>query len=573
LSRLQIPASRQAPHSSTRRWLQHAAFWVPSLYLAMGIPYNVINGTAVRMYKSLGYSDSAITVAVGSIGVAWSLKPLWAAFLDMYRTKKFFVLTMEWLSGLLFAAIAMALSGPGFFGTSIALLWVAAFASSTQDICADGVYLESLDKPAQARYAGLQGAFWVLGKVLATGVFISVLDAQKTRLGWSEPQLWRNVMLACAASMALLALYHHWRLPGGSTRTLPEGGARVAAREFLHSAATFFDKRAFWGMIAFVFLYRLGEGLILMEGQLFLQGDVAHGGLGLSAGQASQIDAIYGTLAGIAGGLIGGWTAGRFTLQRSLWVLALALNVPHFTYVYLSQVAAAGHGVPYATVAGLVILEKFGYSFGMVGNMIYMMQQLAPGRSTMTHYAFATSLMNLMLVPTAMISGPLAERFGFATFFVIVMFASVPSVWAAWRAPFPLSPVAAVDAQGRVVTADDATQLTLRQRRVQRFAARASIHAMLQLLTILVVDTRMLGQIQESAGGGGAGPLATLALSTLFKLWLCRQAWRWARLAMRAGGGPDVDPYRRNARGALAASAVSLAATVAVLLVGWRLAH
>src|SRR5207253_10945314 len=114
--------------------------WVPSLYLAMGIPYNVINGTAVRMYKSLGYGDSQITVAVGSIGIAWSLKPLWAAFLDMYRTKKFFVLAMELLCGLLFAALAMSVGEPSFFKISIALLWIAAFASSTQDICADGIY-------------------------------------------------------------------------------------------------------------------------------------------------------------------------------------------------------------------------------------------------------------------------------------------------------------------------------------------------------------------------------------------------------------------------------------------------
>jgi PAT family beta-lactamase induction signal transducer AmpG len=574
LSRPLTPTHRDPRTSSIRKQLQHAAFWVPSLYLAMGIPYNVINGTAVRMYKSLGYGDGVITVAVGSIGVAWSLKPLWAAFLDMYRTKKFFVLAMEWLSGLLFAAIALALSGPGFFSTSIALLWVAAFASSTQDICADGIYLESLDKPAQARFAGLQGAFWVLGKVLATGMLISVLDSQKARLGWSEPQLWRYVMLACAASMALLALSHHWRLPEGARGTRPDGGAGVAAREFLHSATTFFHKRAFWGMIAFVFLYRLGEGLILMEGQLFLQGDVSRGGLGLSAGQASQIDAIYGTLAGIVGGLIGGWAAGRLTLQRTLWVLALALNVPHFTYVYLSQVAAAGHGVPYPTIATLVVVEKFGYSFGMVGNMIYMMQQLAPGRRTMTHYAFATSLMNLMLVPTAMISGPLAERFGFATFFVIVMFASVPSVWAAWRAPFPLPPVASIDAQGKVVTPDDASRLALRQRRLQRIAGRASIYAMLQLLIILIVDTKALGGIQRAPDGGGAAQLTTLGLTTLFEVWLSRQTWRWSRLAVRAGGsGLEVEPYRRNARGALMASGVALAASLVVLVIGYDLSH
>jgi PAT family beta-lactamase induction signal transducer AmpG len=559
--------------SSIRKLLQHAVFWVPSLYLAMGIPYNVVNGTAVRMYKSLGYSDSVITVAVGSIGVAWSLKPLWAAFLDMYRTKKFFVLAMEWLSGLLFAAIAVALAGPGFFGTSIALLWVAAFASSTQDICADGVYLNSLDKPAQARYAGLQGAFWVLGKVLATGVFISVLDSQKARFGWSEIELWRNVMLACAASMVLLALYHHWRLPTGGSGRFPEAGTKKAAAEFLHSASTFFHKRAFWGMIAFVFLYRVGEGLILMEGQLFLQGDVQRGGLGLSAGQASEIDAIYGTLAGIVGGLIGGWLAGRLSLQRSLWMLALALNVPHFTYVYLSHAAAGGHGLPYATIGILVVIEKFGYSFGMVGNMIYMMQQLAPGRSTMTHYAFATSLMNLMLVPTAMVSGPLAEHFGFSTFFIIVMFASVPSVWAAWRAPYPLPPIAAVEPDGMVITDDDPSRLSLRQRKLQRIAGRASVYAMLQLLVILIVDAKILGQLQEAAAGQGGTLLTMLAASALFKAWLSWRTWQWARMARRArAGGCEVEPYRGNARGALIATGLASASSIGMLVIGCRLA-
>ncbi len=559
--------------SSARKLLQHAAFWVPSLYLAMGIPYNVVNGTTIRMYKSLGYSDSVITVAVGSIGVAWSLKPLWAAFLDMYRTKKFFVLAMEWLCGMLFAAIALSLSGPGFFGTSIALLWAAAFASSTQDICADGVYLNSLDKPAQARYAGLQGAFWVLGKVLATGVLISVLYKLKPQFGWSEIELWRNVMLTCGASMAVLALYHHWVLPSGGRGNLAGSGLKDVTREFLHSASTFFHKRAFWGMIAFVFLYRLGEGLILMEGQLFLQGDVHHGGLGLDAGQVSEIDAIYGTLSGIVGGLIGGWFAGRLSLQRSLWILALMLNVPHFTYVYLSQAAVGGHGVAYSTIATLVVIEKFGYSFGMVGNMIYMMQQLAPGRSTMTHYAFATSLMNLMLVPTAMISGPLAEHVGFAAFFAIVMFASVPSVLAAWRAPFPLPPVADVDESGVVVTVDDPSQLSSRQLEIQRIAGRASIYALLHVLMILIVDARILGALQQSTDGNNGVSLAMLVGSALVKAWLSWRAWQWASTARRTGGGEaDVAPYLGNAKGAMVATGIAAAAGLAILYVGFRLA-
>jgi len=138
--------------------------WVPSLYLAMGVPYNaIVGGTAARMYKSLGYSDSQITVPLGFIGLAWSLKPFWAAFLDMYRTKKFFVLTMEVLLAILMLGVAVSLPLSTFYKVSLAIFWVAAFASSTQDICADGIYLTALNRSDQAKYAGIQGMFWTLG--------------------------------------------------------------------------------------------------------------------------------------------------------------------------------------------------------------------------------------------------------------------------------------------------------------------------------------------------------------------------------------------------------------------------
>ena len=194
--------------------------------------------------------------------------------------------------------------------------------------------------------------------------------------------------------------------------------------------------------------------------------------------------------------------AGKLGLSRSLWILGLALNFPHFTYVFLSHLAAAGHGLPYGTIVTLVTIEKFGYGFGMVGNMIYMMQQLAPGRCTMTHYAFATALMNLVLVPTAMVSGPLAEWLGFSTFFFVVMFASVPSVLAAWRAPFPQKDddhVAFGDSATAVVTVDDPTRLTAVELAVQALAGRASIFAMLNILTILVVDAKILDPRQTWA--------------------------------------------------------------------------
>ncbi|MCV2360539.1 hypothetical protein LNV08_16310 [Paucibacter sp. TC2R-5] len=556
---------KAAPLSALRN-----IFWVASLYLAMGIPYNVINGTSVRMFKSLGFPDSQITVAVGSIGIAWSLKPLWAAFLDMYRTKRFFVLTMELLCGFLFAAIAMSVGEPGFFQIAIALLWVAAFASSTQDICADGIYLTALDKTAQTRFAGLQGAFWVLGKVLATGLLISLLFKLQATQGWSDQTMWRHVMLSCAAAMGLLALYHLLMLPTGSVAARPSGAAQVW-RDFSGTATTFFHKRAFWGMIAFVFLYRLGEGLILMEGQLFLQSSTEQGGLGLSAGQVSDIDAVYGTLASIVGGLLGGAFAGKLGLRRSLWILGLSLNIPHFTFVLMSHFAAAGHGLDYSAVVTLVSIEKFGYGFGMVGNMVYLMQQLAPGRSTMTHYAFATALMNLVLVPTAMISGPLAEWLGFSSFFLLVMLASVPSVLAAWRAPFPQQEdetrsVFDAGAGGVQLTVDDPTRLSAVEQEVQAIAGRASMFAMLGILVILIADAKVLGSLQGGEPGTGLTQLLLLLALLCPKAFFARRTFVLAAQAARLAGPTGEKHYSGNAQGAKIATLISAAVSLAVLV-------
>jgi PAT family beta-lactamase induction signal transducer AmpG len=549
--------------------------WVPSLYLAMGIPYNVINGTALRMYKSLGYADSQITVAVGSIGIAWSLKPLWAAFLDMYRTKKFFVLTMEMLCGLLFAAVAMSLPGSGFFQVSIALFWVAAFASSTQDICADGIYLTALDRPSQSRLAGFQTMFWVLGKVVAAGILISILDKVRIDNNWSDQRMWQTVLYTCAGLMGVLAAYHIFMLPTGSVSERPTSTKQVLT-DFVDTAITFFHKRAFWGMIAFVFLYRLGEGLIMQEGQLFLQGAQANGGLGLTAGQVSNIDAVYGTIAFIVGGLVGGWFIAKLTLSRSLWVLGLCLNIPHFTFVYLSHYAAAGHGLTYATITTMVSIEKFGYGVGMVGNMIYMMQQLAPGRCTMTHYAFASALMNLVLVPTAMVSGPLAEWLGFSTFFFVVMFASVPSVLAAWRAPFPLKDDeqhAHGDSTTAMLTVDDPTRLTDLERKVQALSGRASIFAMMNILTILIVDAKILGSLQGQAAGSGKTQFMLLLGVVVVKLFFAWRTFSLASVAAAVAGPAGEKHYLGNARGAKIATLVCLAVSIAVLAFGARMAY
>lgn len=547
----------------------HPLLWVPTLYLAMGIPFNVIYGTASMMFKSLGVTDAQNTVALGSVIVVWSLKPLWAAFLDMYRTKKFWVLAMEFLLAVLFVGVAMALPLPGYFRFCIALFWIAAFASATQDICGDGLYLTALDRKPQASLAGIQGMFWNLGRVLATGILISGMERVAHANGWLPQTMWMAVWLVAGGAMALFAVYHLFLLPSGVVAPAA-ASARKVWSDFVGSAVTIFHKRAFWGMIAFVFLYRLGEGLLLGEGKLFLQSSVGSGGLGLSAGQVASIDAVWGTIASITGGILGGMFLGRLGLKRALPLLGLCLNVPHLTFVYLSQQGAAGQGLGYTTIAVLVSIEKFGYGFGFIGNMVYMMQQFAPGRCTMTHYAFATALMHLVLAPTTMISGPLAEWLGFPTFFMVVMVASVPSVWVAWKAPFPLTADEPRTPDGAgTVTPDDPTRLDAAQRAVQGLAGRASLHAMLHILAILLIDAKALGEMH--CNDQAWIPFAILVANVGLKFFLTRRALRLAREAEQTAVRAGEATYRQNARGARTATMLCVAAGLGILVLGAKL--
>ena len=589
-----------SPPRAAVKVLKNPIFWVPTLYLAMGIPFNVINSTALSMFKALGVSDGQNTVTLGFMVYAWSIKPLWAAFLDMYRTKKFFVIAMELLMPVLFAGIAMSLPFPGFYKISIALLWVAAFASSTQDICGDGIYLTGMDKKSQANLAGVQSMAWNLGKVLATGVLISGMERLSNSYGWAPQKMWSGVWIVIAITMALFAVYHWFLLPTGSIANRPHSTKQVF-QDFVGSATTVFHKRAFWGMIAFVFLYRLGEGLINAEGKLFIQSDIASGGLGLTPGQTANIDAVYGTIAAIAGGILGGLFLGKIGLKRALPFLGLCLNIPHFTFVILSHYGAAKHGLDYGTIATLVSIEKFGYGFGFIGNMVYMMQQFAPGRCTMTHYAFATALMNFVLAPTTMISGPLAEYFGFSTFFIVVMFASVPSVWSAYIAPFPLDgdnhKGAESDENGIVITPDDPTRLSQAEQQVQRIAGRASVYAMINILVILILDAYLLGWLQGATPGDviidfvlnlrfvrpihvflntglstGQIVFALLLACAALKGFLSLRTFKFANQAADESAACPGNAYLANARGAKIATWICGVITLGILAFGARMA-
>ena len=406
--------------------------WVPSGYFAEGIPYVMITWVAATMFKDLGHSDTEITFWVGNITLMWSLKPLWAVFLDMFKTKKWIVLAMEiGMVGLL-VLVGFCLPMSSYFLISIGVLWMMAFASATQDICMDGIYITSLNEKEQAKYVGIQGVFWNVGRIFSMAFIVYIASY----FGQGETSSWTIAWCVAAAVMSALAGYHIFFLPKGSVPDRPES-IKEARATFIDAWIDFFRKPQIWGMLAFVFLFRSGEGLLLGVGHLFLQADSEVGGIGLSLAQKSIIDGTVSTVVSLAGGILGGMFISKYGLKKTLFTMAICLNLPNLTYVYLAFAAQGGEPVTLWTVGSLVTIEKFFYSFGFIANMLYMMQQISPGKYHMTHYAFCTAIMNLVLWPTTAVSGFLADYLGYLTFFTVVMFATIPSFLAAWYAPFP----------------------------------------------------------------------------------------------------------------------------------------
>lgn len=228
---------------------QNPVTWVESVYFAMGLPFVVLNMVTVLMFKGLDISDAQIALWTSVIMLPWTLKPLWRPFLEMYRTKKFFVVLTQLLSGCLFGLVALALNLPSFFALSIALLGVIALSGATHDVATDGVYMKELSPEDQAKYIGWQGAFYNLAKIVATGGLVYLagyMMSYFTEAGLGREAViyaWMIVMLLCGSLMILLGFYHMKMLPsGGKAVAVPfhrgeHAGAVACLPRFLHEEA------------------------------------------------------------------------------------------------------------------------------------------------------------------------------------------------------------------------------------------------------------------------------------------------------------------------------------------------
>lgn len=418
-------------------------FWVPSGYFTMALTYVTLTSVSAIMFKNLGMDNGRAAEYASYLILAYTIKPLYASIVEMVRTKKFFVLCTQVILGLGFIAASLMMALPNGIALLLIAFWILSFVGAIQDIASDGVYVTSLDNKTQSLYCGIQSLSWNIGPIVASGGLVYLSGWLHTNYFHHDPKLfgpdwaqsWRVIFFIVGVATLVLAAWHSRVMPDGErAQNAPTSmpGAWLILKD---SFVTFFQKRDVWTMIAFAFLFRLSIGFLEKIGPFFMVDPVRQGGLGLSNELLGIIYGTYGLIAVLVGSLLGGIYVARRGLQPSLFILCCAVNIPNVTFLLLSIYQPTDLLVISAGVA----VEKFFFGFGSVGFMIYLMQQLAPGKYTTTHYAFGTGLMGLCMMLTGIVSGHLQQLLGYVNYFTFVMVATIPSFLVTWFAPFHLT--------------------------------------------------------------------------------------------------------------------------------------
>jgi len=407
----------------------HPATWVPTLYFSEGLPFVATSVVSVLMYKSLGLSDSEIAFFTTLVMWPWTLKPFWSPLLEMFKTKKHFVVATQFIGGVAFGILALTLPLEGFLQYSLIMFVIIAFNSATHDIAADGVYINTLSPHEQAQYVGWQGAFYNVAKVLSQGALVYIAGKLELTIGVTEA--WMVVMGLFGGILILMSFYHLKMLPSGGSSTAV-GSVGEAFETFWKVIKSFFQKKyIIWGM-AFIILFRSAEGQLTKIVPLFMRAERDSGGLGLLTADIGIAYGIFGAAAFVIGSIAGGYFVAKRGLKKSIFILAIIFNVPDAVYTFLAFTTPES----FTIICTAISLEWFGYGFGFVGIILFMMQQIAPGPYKMAHYAFATALMNLGFMLPSMVSGFISDYLGYQKFFVWVLIATIPSFLVAWFVPF-----------------------------------------------------------------------------------------------------------------------------------------
>ena len=432
-----------ATYTKRNPWL-----WIPTLYFVEGVPYFLVNNVSVLMFARLGVPNSQMALFTSLLYLPWTLKFFWSPFVDILKTKRWWIISMQLIMSIAFLALALTMPRPdadliasgqtpmGLFTFTLILFIFAAFASATHDIAADGFYMLAQSQSSQAAFVGVRSTFYRLANVFGNGVIVAVAGVLEVKTG-NIPLAWQLTIGGSAVLLTLLTLYHTYAIPIPETDT-PRGekaNFRSIFSEFGRTIVTFCKKPGVILAIIFMLCYRLPEAFLIKMCTPFLVASREVGGLGM---QTAQVGIAYGTLGVIfllLGGILGGLLASRIGLKKSIWIMAAFMTLPCLSFVYL----AVAQPESFAVISICIAIEQFGYGFGFTAYMLYMMY-FSEGEFKTSHYAFCTCFMALSMMIPGMFAGFLQESLGYRGFFWMVIVCCIATVCVTFLADRKIDP-------------------------------------------------------------------------------------------------------------------------------------
>lgn len=397
--------------------------WIPTLYFAQGIPYVVVMTLSVILYKNMGVNNTDIALYTSWLYLPWVIKPLWSPLIELFSTKRVWIVALQFAVGASLACVALTIPGPDYFRMTLAVFWLMAFASASHDIAADGFYMLALPEHSQAAFVGVRSTFYRLANIGGQGGLVYLAGELQERTG-SMQTAWSIVFWVLTALFVAMALYHWLVLPRPAADLRGSGHAKVRdlVGDFFGVFAEFFRRPGILVVLGFLLLYRFPEAQLLKLATPFLLDKTELGGLGLST---KAVGIAYGTVGLTAltlGGLLGGWVISRVGLKRALWPLILLMHVPNAVFVLL----AMAQPQDVVIVSTALAIEQFGYGLGFTAYLMYMIL-VSDGPHKTAHYAICTGFMALGMMLPGMWSGWLQQQLGYLPFFVWVLVATIPS--------------------------------------------------------------------------------------------------------------------------------------------------
>ncbi|MBQ9386483.1 MAG: MFS transporter [Bacteroidaceae bacterium] len=389
--------------------------WVPTLYFAEGLPYVLVVTVSSLMFRQLGIGVADVTLYTSWLYLPWVIKPFWSPFVDLVRTKRWWLLLTQLILGAGLAGVALTLNATNFFRWSLAIMWLLAFSSATHDISIDGFYMLGLDEGEQSLFVGIRNTAYRIAMIAGQGGLL-ILVGQFEKMFGSTVRAWSLGFLVAGGLMILLWLYHSYILPHPvADCTTGISGSNII-KEFGMTFVSYFKKPHILPALLFILLFRFPEAQLGKIAPLFLVDSLEVGGLALTTSQVGFAQGTLGVIGLLLGGILGGITLSHYGLKKCIWYMVAAISVPDLVYVYLSWLPTQNM----ALVSTCIFIEQMGYGFGFTAYTLFLMY-FARGEHQTSHYAISTGIMALGMMLPGMISGILQEHMGYRTFFIWVI--------------------------------------------------------------------------------------------------------------------------------------------------------